>query len=306
MGDASRWGQPWNGDPKNHPLGLEGWALVLSWVGMKGWKKLWPCLSRCVEAPVVATVAGAVVREARIRHLRNHHNFLANHKGNRRCDECELILPDHCLCERLGPLRVDRGELRHPNVKFVLLTHITERFIQRNSGKILSMVLPNCEVEVLEDDSDLATRLASWGRTMVLYPCASAVPMTPEIPTQADTLIIIDSTWQQAKRIGRKIPAEFQRVSLDPSAPSLREQTAEGRLSTIEAAALVLAEAGEPKSVVDRVWEAARLHTAAVIERKPNMQQDDEARRVKRDEKRREAVQRRRQKRGLSPLPDPE
>jgi hypothetical protein len=60
-------------------------------------------------------------------------------------------------------------------------------------------------------------------------------------------IVVIDGSWKQAKAMWWRNPwfLRLNRVSLNPSHPSLRKQVKKSGLSTIEAAALALREFGE-------------------------------------------------------------
>ncbi len=67
----------------------------------------------------------------------------------------------------------------------------------------------------------------------------------PNCPTRKVVVILVDGTWAQARRMQRKIPASVPRVKLQPDTLSqylCRRQSRCDRVSTVEAAALLLRE----------------------------------------------------------------
>merc|ERR1712060_787157 len=109
---------------------------------------------------------------------------------------------------------------------------------------------------------------AEAGRVVVLFPGPDALPAAPALLAMdtavpsGETLIddggvvtplvvvLIDGTWRQAYRM-RKTFEGLPTIALAPrerSEFSFRRQTVEGRISTVEAAALLLEDLGVPRN----------------------------------------------------------
>jgi len=159
-----------------------------------------------------------------------------------------------------------------------------ERVRASNTGKLLEHLLPGSELltfDVPEDEQrfqDLLTEHA--GRACVLYPSDEAI--SPEelarrlgLPAAGGSsaasgghddniapapllAILIDGTWRQAKRMQRHMEG-IPKVILQPKKLSQfhwRRQSREDRISTVEAAALLLDDLNEPQGASDALGNA--------------------------------------------------
>lgn len=117
---------------------------------------------------------------------------------------------------------------------------------------------------VAEDDQLLKELIQdSRNHCFVVYPSEDAVPLTALFPATGPTgatgessaqvaeivpvAVLIDGTWNQAQRMHKHFEA-MQHVVVFPTGQSKfhwRRQSQEGRISTVEAAALVLEELGQ-------------------------------------------------------------
>jgi hypothetical protein len=73
-------------------------------------------------------------------------------------------------------------------------------------------------------------------------------------------IIALDGSWKQAKTLWWRNPwfLKLNRISLNPAHASLRAQTREGGLSTIEAIAFALDNLGEDKNIGESLRENFR------------------------------------------------
>lgn len=175
------------------------------------------------------------------------------------CSRC-LLRQDLCLCHRAPLLRDGVHEL-----KLVLLTHADEFRKVTNTGRLLETALPQCEVwewQRTEFESQWREFLASQTRTpILLFPAdeaSSTSTLELEIPsTENDrctflanhVFVLIDATWQQAKKILRQSCSlqTCARLSLSLSQESqytLRRNQTSGNLSTVETGCGLLRELG--------------------------------------------------------------
>lgn len=182
-----------------------------------------------------------------------------------KCERC-MMQDKYCICcaiaKILQPLpRDSRG--RACAVRFVVWMHHKERRRASNTGKLLQLVLPEC-AEVLTHgvaaDEARLQELArqSAGRTFVLFPSEDAVTAAEAFGTSAPTkpaaegestpvAVLIDGTWNQAQRMHKHFQ-DLPHVMVTPTAASQfhwRRQSQEDRISTVEAAALLLEEIGD-------------------------------------------------------------
>lgn len=199
-----------------------------------------------------------------------------------KCDKC-AFKQSYCICKRLARLAGETSGLGIASrLRFIVLMHVYERQRASNTGKLVEVLLPGSEVLFHNVEWDVA-RLrsliaAAEGRAFAVFPSPNAVSFAEFFlgnasiesetgrlpPTVAPGLIrerattngipqpllavLVDGTWGQAKRMWRHLP-DLPHVVLSPRGHSefhWRRQSAEGRISTVEAAALLLEDLGEP------------------------------------------------------------
>ncbi|RXJ73015.1 DTW domain-containing protein [Veronia nyctiphanis] len=159
----------------------------------------------------------------------------------------------NCLCAHVPTLNT--------SVRIDLLMHETEVDKASNTGKLLRETFPHCHQHVwrrTEPPRDLLAVIAdpeikSW----LLFPDENAtdVKCLPEghNDDRKAHFIMIDATWQQAKKMVRKSPwlqslgtATFS--SLPPSQYTLRRNQQPGNLCTCEAGIALLSAMGESEN----------------------------------------------------------
>ncbi|MEK7466407.1 MAG: tRNA-uridine aminocarboxypropyltransferase [Planctomycetota bacterium] len=174
------------------------------------------------------------------------------------CERCRLDLP-LCLC---GDVR--RIETR---TRFVILRHEHESRRRTNSARIAALAMTNCE---LADRAERDSRMefepppGAW----VLYPGADPLPEGAPGPA---TVVVIDGTWRESKRMFLRVPAlqHLPRLSLPPHPPTARLRTGPSfGMATLESIAHAVerlegAEAARPlhelfELFVERSQEGAR------------------------------------------------
>lgn len=132
--------------------------------------------------------------------------------------------------------------------RVVIFQHTRERDVAINTARIASLCLPNAEIRVgvRFDGASLARALGDASRPPVLlYPGPSAIDVEARPPSGPVTLVVVDGTWWQAKKILRENPAlaALPRYAFRPAAPSeyrIRREPQNDFVSTIEALAHVL------------------------------------------------------------------
>jgi len=159
-----------------------------------------------------------------------------------RCRRPESV----CYCSHITPLE--------STTKVVLLQHPRERDVPIGTARMASLCLCNAELHVglhWSGSRVLARALSDPARPAVLlYPGAGARDAVASPPTTPVTLIVVDGTWSNTKKVLRENPelAALGRYALSPTSPSeyrIRSEPKTGYVSTIEAIAQVLA-AWEP------------------------------------------------------------
>jgi len=199
-------------------------------------------------------------------------------RAKNRCERCWMsnVL---CVCQPVSSLWKD---VQRPRTRIALFFHYKEFGRASNTGKLMQigMDAPSFVLGNPNDEKALNELLASCP-SAVLFPSASSVSLetwkSDNIPlASADfannppLLCVLDGTWTQAASMNRAISPLIPRVKLDaliskPSEFLSRKQNSETRISTIEAAALALAELGEDKEIVECLTNSLRLSVDALL-----------------------------------------
>lgn len=133
--------------------------------------------------------------------------------------------------------------------RVLILQHPRERDVAIGTARIASLCLPNAELLVgveWEQSAALARAFSDPARPAVLlYPGEGARDVVRDAPHGPVTLVVIDGTWSQARKIVRTSPllAALPRYAFTPSAPSeyrIRKEPSASCVSTIEALAYAL------------------------------------------------------------------
>lgn len=140
--------------------------------------------------------------------------------------------------------------------RVVFLQHPRERTMAIGTARMASLCLPNSELHVgvrWDGSAALARAMADRARpAALLWPGAGAIDVMATPPVGPITLIVVDGTWSQAKKLVRHNPAlaALPRYAFVPPVPSeyrIRREPREEFVSTIEALVHVLgALEGEP------------------------------------------------------------
>jgi len=160
------------------------------------------------------------------------------------CAAC-LRAQSACICHWVQPLssRVDLLILQHP----------LEVRNAKNSARLLHLCVGGSRLEVGEAFPDLQALLYADGRVPVLLypetPDLVAPVLDPALLTQPERLrlVVLDATWRKSRKMLHVNP-ELQRLprlalqDVPASAYRIRKAHAPHQLSTLEAAALALAQ----------------------------------------------------------------
>ncbi|MBR9912393.1 MAG: DTW domain-containing protein [Gammaproteobacteria bacterium] len=190
------------------------------------------------------------------------------------CGRCHLRR-DLCICQRAPSLSAP--------LNLLLLTHPNEAAKASNSGRLLLNALPGCRSAVWQRRQSgpwlQALTYSEGSQPLLIFPAAdptaaappgpaaplnSAAPLAPAAPLDPQAplnpaklahraadycFILLDATWQQARKMLRQTP-ELQclpRLQLSTGQSSrygLRKHQPAGHLSTVEAGILLLRELG--------------------------------------------------------------
>ena len=159
--------------------------------------------------------------------------------GRPRCDACHRALVA-CYCRHLAVLPT--------RTRVLILQHPRERDNRIGTARMAQLSLPNSELRVGLDfaaDPVVQTVLADEPQSYLLFPGPEAAELRGLPRDRPLTLVVLDGTWSQARKLLRINPAlaALQRVGFVPSRPSgyrIRRQPAPHCVSTIEAIGEVL------------------------------------------------------------------
>ena len=154
-----------------------------------------------------------------------------------RCGRPSLV----CYCAHLTSIAT--------TTRVVLLQHPREEDMAIGTARMASLCLPNSELHVGVDfrtSPALAHALSDPARpAALLYPSDGAVDVLADPPRGPITLVVVDGTWWQARKLVRVNPvlAALPRYAFRAPTPSeyrIRREPDEAYVSTIEALVHVL------------------------------------------------------------------
>lgn len=154
-----------------------------------------------------------------------------------RCWRPEVV----CYCQHVTEVPT--------RTRVVIFQHPRERDVPINTARIASLCLPSSELHVgvaWSGTRVLAELLADTERPpVILYPGPGAIDIERAPPPGPVTLVVIDGTWSQARKLLRQNPelSALPRYAFRPPAPSayrIRKEPSEECVSTLEAIVHVL------------------------------------------------------------------
>jgi DTW domain-containing protein YfiP len=176
-----------------------------------------------------------------------------------------------CLCAALQRIKA--------RTRVVILQHPRESDVAINTARLVELALEGAERHVgikLDEVPQLRARLGDpTAPAILLYPGEGSRNLAEHPPQGPVTLVVLDGTWWQAKKLFQHNPelAALPRYSLSPQSPSryrIRREPALHCISTIEAIgeALTLLEPGSfDRAALLRPFDAMvehQLHYATV------------------------------------------
>lgn len=150
------------------------------------------------------------------------------------CARCRRPEPV-CYCAHVTPLET--------KTKVVILQHPRERDVPINTARIAALCLPDSDLHVgMRWDKPLGTPDRP---AVLLYPGPGAIDIERDPPQTPVTLVVVDGTWWQARKLVRSNPelARLPRYAFRPDQPSdyrIRKEPQADYVSTIEALAHLL------------------------------------------------------------------
>ena len=155
-----------------------------------------------------------------------------------------LIAEPRAMCETCGRPRLVCwcGHVRPLTTKtrVVILQHPRERKVPINTARIAARCLPGAELHVGIHFPDPAVLGDPERPAALLYPGEGAIDVEENPPKGPITLVVVDGTWWQAKKLVNQNPAlkALPRYAFRPHSPSnyrIRREPHEDYVSTIEA-----------------------------------------------------------------------
>lgn len=126
-----------------------------------------------------------------------------------------------------------------------ILQHPRERDVPINTARIAKLCLPSSDLHVGVSWSELPFARDASRPAVLLYPGPGAIDIEREPPRGPVTLVVVDGTWWQARKIVRSSPAlaALPRYAFRPPARSdyrIRKEPRDDYVSTVEALVQVL------------------------------------------------------------------
>jgi DTW domain-containing protein YfiP len=182
-----------------------------------------------------------------------------------------------CVCAFVTPLQT--------KTRVLILQHPRERHVPINTVRLARLCLPDATMRrgvELDADPVVADVLAGrggWPTPYVLYPGASAMDLAVERPPGPITLIVLDGTWWQARKLLRRNPGleALPQLRLAPATPSryrIRREPHEHCVATIEALALALRALDGDAADADARYAALLAPFDAMVERQLSFARD--------------------------------
>jgi DTW domain-containing protein YfiP len=163
------------------------------------------------------------------------------------CDRCRR--PESvCYCHHLVSLPT--------RTRVLLLQHPRERHVPIGTARLAHLCLPGSELHVgvdFENDKLVRAALDGSANAYLLFPGPRAIDLAETKPAGPITLVVVDGTWWQARKLLRRNPAlaALPQIRFTPPAPSnyrIRKEPADHCVATVEALAYVLgALEGDPE-----------------------------------------------------------
>ena len=145
-----------------------------------------------------------------------------------------------CYCAHLDP--------QDSRTRVLILRHTREREVGLGTARMALLGLRNAclRTEVDFSQDAVVNAAINGGNAYVLYPTDDAIPVETATFAEPITLIVLDGTWWQARKLLRSHPAlqALPKLRMTPTSKSLyglvRREPADDYVGTVEAIAYVL------------------------------------------------------------------
>lgn len=144
-----------------------------------------------------------------------------------------------CICALVRPVR--------NRTRVLIVQHPRERRHPFGTARIARLGLSRVEVAIaVGRDGEIRAPRVDLDRAAVLYPGPTATLLGEGDPVELDTLVVVDGTWPQSRKLLRVSPwlSSLPRVAFDPPRPGnyriRKAKNPEVEVSTIEAIAYAL------------------------------------------------------------------
>ena len=157
-----------------------------------------------------------------------------------RCDYCALTV-GFCVCSQLDELRFNTVG------RVAVLMNTKEKYRSSNTAKIIERIL-NANLLISGVDDAELNQIVAQGNCFVLFPSEGALTWEEaKLPGDNRTIIVLDGTWRQARRLNQAIPLHVPRIKVSPTSLSqflCRRQTNPDRVCTVEALSMLYKDMG--------------------------------------------------------------
>ena len=183
--------------------------------------------------------------------------------NNTHCFRC-YMRTETCVCPILPAVQT--------RTEFLILRHVWESERPSNTGRLAALAMPNAQIIQCGGGdriglAPLDETLLRMANTWLLWPDGTGAQ--PGLPSP-ERIVVLDATWQQARRLYSRTPAlqAMPRLVLpfpDKSRKRLRDPHRADGMSTIEAiaAAVAVLEGKEVAEPLERLYDEVvrRTHT---------------------------------------------
>lgn len=164
-----------------------------------------------------------------------------------------------CICPLLPTVQT--------RTEFIVLQHVYESIRPSNTGRLAALAMPNSRIVFCGGGARIglppvADELLLKPATWLLWPDGTDTPSDIIESGRPERVVVLDATWQQARRLYSRIPVLRTLPRLVLPAPAqqrnrLRKQHRPDGMSTIEAvaAALAMLEGAETAEPLENLYD---------------------------------------------------
>lgn len=153
-----------------------------------------------------------------------------------RCPRCWVKL-EHCICAAMPTVA--------PRTALIGVRHLRESYKSTGTLRIAALAVPSLSLLEFSDDPEPTEKALvkhDLSGAWLLFPGDETAPARVPAPGEVKTLVLLDGTWRQTRKMVKKLPSllALPRLALpEKAAPPvrLRESPSEDSRSTLEALA---------------------------------------------------------------------